>query len=253
MGLAVTPRLPPRSGKYAGLWAFWLALFLVIEIIAARSKQAGKTLSETLRRWFPTWWSRVLFSLFLVILLGHLWFGWSVWYVGMLGAYVVGQIGWTERTSIVGLKDKAAKWLALRWFKGVVKDAAKDPKGTAAKAWRAIDGWKLFIVTILNTAKSFCVGRSCGGSWWSYLDQGYRLVGWNPDMQIWDPVQSALAIGTIVAMGSKAFKAYQQKKAGATFSETGSTVGYVKAALADGTLPLIVNKALEEEAVKAGA
>lgn len=64
---------------YTGLWLGWGAAFVVIEGSAILGKKKGRTLSETVWRWFAvkqSWtWKRYVLLAFLGWLLTHLVFG----------------------------------------------------------------------------------------------------------------------------------------------------------------------------------
>jgi hypothetical protein len=109
----------------------------------------------------------------------------------------------------VSLKSWAIRKVALRWLESSVKNWRKNG-GPMGKALRLADGWKSFI------------------------------VGW-ADVEL---IERAKLLATVVvpllfalwAGFSRVKKAVQQFRAGANPSELLSAEGYVKQAVADGTL-----------------
>lgn len=62
-----------RRRRWTILWLAWIAAFVVMEVIAARSKRPKpRTLSEHLWRWFPWPWRRMLLVGLLGLLIWHL-------------------------------------------------------------------------------------------------------------------------------------------------------------------------------------
>lgn len=62
-----------KPSKWTWLWLGWIAAFVVLEVIAARSKRPKpRTLSEHVWKWFPWRWKRVLLIGLLGALLWHL-------------------------------------------------------------------------------------------------------------------------------------------------------------------------------------
>lgn len=58
------------------VWAGWLVLFLVYEVVAAIAKPKGDTLSENVWRWFDTPFRKAVLAVFMLTLTSHFVFAW---------------------------------------------------------------------------------------------------------------------------------------------------------------------------------
>jgi hypothetical protein len=126
----------------------------------------------------------------------------------------------------MGLKDKIAKWAALKWIKG----KAKDWSGSAVLKF--LDGWKTWLVALVLTL--FELAKMNGGS--DYTEFACKVMEafeWQCGDTAFNPATIAGALFALWALMHKLIKAGRQAKAGATLTEINSTEGYAKLARAE--------------------
>ena len=148
-----------------------------------------------------------------------------------------------------GLKDKIVRVLALRWIRGKAEAGRKEGNPVL----KFIDGnerklWLLaFVVVGLVKALTghdvtqLMNGILAAGGWGSSSD-----ATWAADAS----VGLVTWLTALYAAGRGLWDWYKQHKAGATVTELGSAPGVVKAAMADGSLLPIIQKAEIESETK---
>jgi hypothetical protein len=141
----------------------------------------------------------------------------------------------------VNIKDKAVRWLAMRWLAGEIKAWRKD-SGVMGKIATLLDGNKRTIVTIgfvLSGLVAMLTGQDVGG----WLDIALRALGWSDAGVIASAKEVATQLVPLLfaiwaAVGGL-LKMWKQWKAGATPVEINSPAGVIKAAVADGSLQVV--------------
>jgi hypothetical protein len=139
----------------------------------------------------------------------------------------------------VSLLDKAVRKLAARWLKRKV-DAARQGGSSMLKL---LDGNKRLIM-VLGFIAAGLVALATGRDVTQWIDLGLRAFGWQ-DVAL---IELAKGIATkavpllwsIWASSHALLRMWRQHKAGATFTEINSPAGYVKQAVADGTIKKLV-------------
>lgn len=136
----------------------------------------------------------------------------------------------------MGLDDLAVK-VGLKLALGRLRAWADTGRRTGSETMKALDGWKCLIVTvgfIASAVYTLATGHDLSG----LIGGAATAMGWG------DLAQRAQMFAGIVAplvlalwaAGSRLVKAVRQYRAGATATEMLSTEGYVKQAVADGTM-----------------
>jgi hypothetical protein len=222
-------------------WLAWLGLFLLVEVPAAIRKTGGTlsafvwrvfALKPSERRFGPA--RRITFAVFWIVAGLHfvvqLPWGWVVGSGAPFLAVIVYAVGWEPD---LGLIDKAARTLALRWLKG----KANSARERGSEAMKLVDGWKTWISAVIWIGVAFWAlvsGQDLGPiargiaealRWETPTGENVILYG-----------MIANTLFAIWGVTAKLLKARQQSKAGATVGELMGPIGYLKAASVDGTL-----------------
>lgn len=234
------------QADWNGVWGGWFGLFLVEELWAAWARTGG-TLSERLWAWLgirprrPWRQARIgAAGLFLVEFALHVvsggqsWWsgGWAIGLTAVPVALVVAFALAFERGEgglAVKLKDKAVRWLALRWLRGKLKEDGS----MLSKIRKALEGWKL-VIAVLATFAVAVYDQQSNGHAGDMLGAILAVLGWQiaPDLAL-DLKHAVPAFLGIVGIAGRVWRAVKQARAGASPSELLSTEGYVKAVIAD--------------------
>lgn len=135
----------------------------------------------------------------------------------------------------MGLKDKVARALALRWLRGKINDLrGKKKESQMGKVLQFLDGWKLPIGVVVLIAAKIYDGLHNGHTG-DFVGLILSMLGWNPSASLGiDYGQAAAAIMILFGIGHKVVKAKQQVDAGSSISGALSEEGYVQKYIADG-------------------
>ena len=208
----------------------------------AATRERGKaarvaTLSRHVWAWFAGW-KRGVLAAFLAAVFAHLVFEASAW--GLItavpfAAVIVDAVWWGGRNAMLfeGTVKKLAIKLGLRWLEGAATKARKE----GSQAMKMLDGWKTLISAVvwigvmvfaLVTGQDIApIARGIAEALQWETPTGETVVFYG------------LIANFILALwgsGGKVWKAYQQRKAGATASELLGPIGFMKAASVDGTM-----------------
>jgi len=222
-----------RPSGWTWAWLGWLG-FLVLDFVAAARERGRKlrvlTLSRHVWAWFDTGWKRSVLAAFIAAVGAHLVYEASAWW--LLTAIPVAALI-VDSVWGMGLIDKAARALALRWLKG----KANSARERGSEAMKIVDGWKTWISAVIWIGVAFWAlvsGQDLGPiargiaealRWETPTGENVILYG-----------MIANTLFAIWGVTAKLLKARQQSKAGATVGELMGPIGYLKAASVDGTL-----------------
>ena len=217
-------------------WLLWLSAFLLVEIPAALRKSG--TLSAAVWTWFRGPLRRSVLGAFMVTLTAHFVWQASPWWLLSavpVAATIVDAVAWGGRNAMIfeGQIRRLAIKLGLKWLGSKVDSARKG----GSEAMKLLDGWRTWLSAVL------WIGVA---AWALISGQDLTPIARGiADAMNWEtPTGQTLIFYGLVAntglamwgAGMKLWKAYQQRQAGATAGELLGPIGYVKAAVADGTL-----------------
>jgi len=230
-----------RPSGWTLLWLVWIGA-LLLDVVAAVGEKAkpGRilTLSRHIWAYFPMGWQRSVLAAFLAAAFSHLVLEasalWLLTAIPMV-AVIVDAVAWGGRNAMIFEKQiqALAIKLGLKWLGSKVDSARKG----GSEAMKLLDGWRTWLSAVL------WIGVA---AWALISGQDLTPIARGiADAMNWEtPTGQTLIFYGLVAntglamwgAGMKLWKAYQQRKAGATVGELLGPIGYVKAAAADGTL-----------------
>jgi len=233
-----------RPSGWTLLWLVWIGA-LLLDVVAAVGEKAkpGRilTLSRHIWAYFPMGWQRSVLAAFLAAAFSHLVLEasalWLLTAIPMV-AVIVDAVAWGGRNAMIFEKQiqALAIKLGLKWLGSKVDSARKG----GSEAMKLLDGWRTWLSAVL------WIGVA---AWALISGQDLTPIARGiADAMNWEtPTGQTLIFYGLVAntglamwgAGMKLWKAYQQRKAGATVGELLGPIGYVRAAAADGTLASI--------------